>query len=162
MRTGSLLQIWYVECIAEPDSRAVQKRTPDQRDRAPSLANTRGIRENESPAGELSPASHLALPGKGHKLAGRTKMFSTFREHFNGKTAGAVAIGGASLVGLGAYASAGAAIGWLLGFKIGSVGWFAVMLGWPVLPFAACVLGLLGLSVLGHDLGDWCGDSYDY
>ena len=89
-------------------------------------------------------------------------MFSTFREHFNGKTAGAVAIGGASLTGLGAYVSIGVVLGWLLGFEVGSVGWFIMLFGWPALPVVAFLLGFLGLNILGHNLGDWEGDHYDY
>ena len=91
-------------------------------------------------------------------------MFSTFRERINGKTAGTLAISASALLGLGGYATGGIIAGWLLGLKVGSASWFAVLLAWPALPLVAIGLGLgiFGRGFFGHGLGDWEGDRYDY
>ena len=80
-------------------------------------------------------------------------MFSYLREYFRRKPVAAAALGG------GVYAAAGSLAGALAGLKVGSVGWLAVLFGWPVIPIAALVLGV---NVFGYDIGDWDGDRYDY
>ena len=91
-------------------------------------------------------------------------MISHFREYFDEKTVGTLSIAGATLLGVGIYATVGATVGWKLGFPIGSREWFATLIAWPALPIV--VLGLLfgvfGRGPFGHDLGDWNGERYDY
>ena len=91
-------------------------------------------------------------------------MLTHFREYFDRKTVAAIGTGGAIALGAGAYAVAGALIGWGLGFKVGTTGWFVLLFGWPVLPLLALGLGfgVFGRGIFGYDLGDWEGERYDY